>query len=80
MLDPPEEPMPVLEPVSAQKLDQKKQLTALPGQPEDTLETEVLSLTTASTEGSKAEETGPEGAQKPGDDLEAEMNEEVHIP
>uniref|UniRef100_A0A7N6C2H7 Coatomer subunit beta' n=1 Tax=Anabas testudineus TaxID=64144 RepID=A0A7N6C2H7_ANATE len=83
LLDPLEDSMPVLEPVSAQKPEQKNLCRALPVQPEDTLElvleTEVLSPAATPIECSKAQEAEPEGAEKPAEDLEALMNEEVNI-
>lgn len=83
LLDPLEDTIPVLEPVSIQKPEQKKQFTALPAQPEDilevVLETEVLSPAAAPAEGNIVEKAGPEGAAQPAEDLEAEMNEEVNI-
>ncbi|XP_070761334.1 coatomer subunit beta'-like [Enoplosus armatus] len=86
LLDPLEDAMPVLKPIAAQEPEQGDQTTALPVKPEDCLELavplqaepEVLAPAAAPTEGNVAEEeAGPEGAEEPAEDLEAEMNDEV---
>ncbi|TMS07910.1 Coatomer subunit beta' [Larimichthys crocea] len=86
LLDPLQDTIPVLKPVMAQEPEQEEQTTTLPVKPESNLEPdlllqaepEILSPAAAQTEGDMAEqEEGPEGAEEPAEDLEAELNEEA---
>lgn len=88
LLDPLQDTMPVLKPVMAQEPEQEEQTTTLPVKPESNLEPdsllqaepEIFSPSAAQTEGDIAEqEEGPEGAEEPAEDLEAELNKEVNI-
>ncbi|XP_033487297.1 coatomer subunit beta'-like [Epinephelus lanceolatus] len=88
LLDPLENTMPALTPVSAQEPEQEEQTATLPVKPEDKLEPavplqaepEVLSPVAAPTEGNIAKEevAGSEGAEKlAAESLEAELNDEI---
>ena len=84
LLDPLDDAVPVLKPVSAQE----EQTTALPVKPEDNLEPavplqaepEVLSPAAAAAPAVEnvAEEAGSEGVEETAEDLEAELNDEVN--
>ncbi|XP_070826436.1 coatomer subunit beta'-like [Chaetodon trifascialis] len=84
LLDPLEDT--VLMPVAAQEPEQGEQTAALQAKPEHNLEPaaplqaepEVSSPAAAPAEGTLAEqEAGPEGAEEPAEDLEADLNDEV---
>lgn len=78
LLDPLEDTMQALKPVSAQEPEQVEQTTALPVKPEDNLEpAELLSPVAAPV--AEEKEAEPEGAEEPAEDLEAEITEEVNI-
>uniref|UniRef100_A0A673A7X0 Coatomer subunit beta' n=2 Tax=Sphaeramia orbicularis TaxID=375764 RepID=A0A673A7X0_9TELE len=70
VLEPLLDPIPVLEPVPAQKSDEEKQSTVLPVEPEKNLEpTDVLKPEILNS--TAAEAANPEGAEEPQEDLGA---------